>query len=135
MLSEPAVANLSCAECSQFIYEPAKNWAPLLRHDQTKYPRPSRVPPPCNLCPKKSPREAWLYELSAKNRRALRHYFECRAMAFNGMTEAERRDPIVRRNFGIIDAAIREHDRGQSTRDAMLVMQAAFSELKQGFKK
>lgn len=84
-------------------------------------------PPPCGLCEKKSPTEAWQYELSPRNYQAVRHFLRHRAMGFQALTEAEKADTIVQRNFEIIDEAFRQHERDQAGQQAMMMMQTAAS--------
>jgi hypothetical protein len=69
--------------------------------------RPEAVPTPCDKCPKESPEKAKELELSQKNWQALAHYRQATAV---GLTDAERGDPIVRRNFAIIARLKEEHD-------------------------
>jgi hypothetical protein len=66
--------------------------------------RPKGTLPPCVRCPKQSPERAKEFELSAKNWRAFAHYQEAKAV---GLTENERTDPIVRRNFAVIDQIVK----------------------------
>lgn len=75
--------------------------------------RPAKSPPPCLTCPKQSPEKAHEHELSEKNWRAYAHYQQARAV---GLDEDERHDPIVRRNFGIIDPIVRQQEARQSAR-------------------
>lgn len=63
-------------------------------------------PPPCHKCPKESPEKAKQIELSEKNWAAYSHYLQAKAV---GLTEEERRDPIVRRNFALIEMIVTDH--------------------------
>lgn len=90
------------------MHEPKKDWKCSERNG-VKDRR--RGPPPCNVCPKKNPTEAVLYELSPANRRAVLHYNAHEAMHFNAMSDVEKQDPIVQRNFEIIHGVYRELDK------------------------
>jgi hypothetical protein len=58
--------------------------------------------PNCKECPKKSPEQAHLYELSRPNRLTLELYWQYRGRPVQ--------DPIMLRNFGIIEQLYREHE-------------------------
>lgn len=124
-LSQPAIHDLPCRECIQFLYDPSKDWAPVLRggRKQRRFTKP-----PCQVCPKQSPDHAHQFELSPRNIMAVRHYLLHRAMNFNGLTDAEKSDPIVQRNFEIIDQVFREFDkaseRAYETQRMAMFMQA-----------
>ena len=51
--------------------------------------------------------------MTAKNWMAYAHWRQCRAV---GMSEAEKRDPTVRRNAAIIEEIVREFERQDSAR-------------------
>lgn len=106
-----------------FVYDPAKGWAAELRNGQ-KVPR-GRIPPPCKVCPKESPENAWQHELTEKNVQAVMHWKQHRAMAFNGMADEEKTDPIIQRNFGIIDDEFRRHERQRELQDVLIAARAA----------
>jgi hypothetical protein len=107
-LSQPEIHDLSCRDCLQWIYDPDKNWAPTLRGDQKQR---RFTPPPCKRCPKQSPAKAHQFEISARNIAAVRHFLMHRAMNFAALSELEKRDPIVQRNFEIIDQVFREFEK------------------------
>lgn len=92
-----------------------KTYAATVDGERKELPcvRPKGSPTPCSTCPKESPEKAKEHELSPKNCRALAHYREARAV---GLTDTERADPIVRRNFAIIDNLFRFHEQQQSAR-------------------
>lgn len=122
-MSQPALHNLPCSECSKFIYEATNGWAPLMRNGK-KVPR-GRTLPPCPTCPKKSPAESHEFELSRSNRQAVAHFLRHRAMNFQALTEAEKLDPIVQENFVIIDDEFRRHEKQAHFGDLMLILQSA----------
>lgn len=92
----------------KWIHDPAKNWAVLEINGQKQRRYGA---PPCRLCPKGSPSEAHQFELTQSNIAAVRHFLAHRAMNFNALSEQERNDPIVQRNFEIIDQVFREFDK------------------------
>jgi hypothetical protein len=102
----PEVAHRDCGHCQEFLYDEETGLVrrqkfakgddglglPVLRR---------REPLPCQTaagCPKGTPERQ--LSLSEKNRRAYRHYQMCKA------TGTWPKDGMVRRNAGIIEAAI-----------------------------
>lgn len=75
------------------------------------------------MCPKipdgAAPVPANAVELSAKNWQCLAWYYEARAA---GMTDAEKTDPICRRNMGWIDPIVRMHEIEAGTMKAAAAM-------------
>ena len=110
----------------KWVHDPAKNWQ-LLEINGQKQRRYGA--PPCRLCPKGSPSEAHQHELSQANIAAVSHYLAHRAMNFNALSDEERNDPNVQRNFDIIDQVFREFDkaseRAYETQRMAMLMQAA----------
>lgn len=90
-----------------WMHDPAKNWA---CHEQGGKKMRRRGPAPCRICPKESPEDAHRFELSPRNMAAVRHYLAHRAMNFNALSDIEKQDAIVQRNFEIIDHVYRELD-------------------------
>ena len=108
----PGAARIDCGECQKFVYNLETGERETFRsgpnRDLVPVGRPPGTPTPCNKCPKGSPEKAKTLELSEKNWSAFAHYQESKAV---GLTEAERRDPIVRRNFALMDRIAAERDR------------------------
>ncbi len=123
LLFHPGAARIDCRECGKFIYDletgELKTYAATVDGERVKLPqvRPAGTPTPCNLCPKQSPAQAAEFELSEKNWQTYAFYLQARAV---GLTDQERSDPIVRKNFAIIDAATTAWEMSQGAR-----MQAA----------
>jgi hypothetical protein len=66
-------------------------------------------PTPCSVCPKKSPEQAKEMMLTDQNWKVYDHYLQAKSV---GMTDAERADPIVRRNFAVLDVLVKaSHER------------------------
>jgi hypothetical protein len=109
LLFHPGPARIECGECARFVYDldtgEKKTYAATVDGERVQLPqvRPKGSPTPCNVCPKQSPAKAVEFELSEKNWAAYAFYLQARAV---GLTESERVDPIVRKNFAIIDAAV-----------------------------
>lgn len=91
--------------------------------------RPANVPTPCDRCPKQSPEKAHEHELSDKNWRAYAHYQQARAV---GLTDGERADPIVRRNFAAIDQVVRQHEASQAAKMTAAELARVFAAMKGG---
>lgn len=89
--------------------------------------RPPKTPTPCEQCPKQSPEKAHEHELSDKNWRAYVHYQQARAV---GLTDEERADPLVRRNFAIIDELKRQHEASQAAKMTAAELARVFAAMK-----
>lgn len=121
LLFHPGVASLPCEKCIQFVTDLESGEVCTYsvtnretgQREQLPQARPQETLPPCQRCPKGSPEQAKEMELSTKNWYAFSHYRQAKAV---GVTEQERNDPIVRRNFAIIDAAFRAFEMCQSSR-------------------
>lgn len=112
ILLHPGAARIDCEECKKFVFNLDTGEKETYRSGPTRELLPVErlpsVPTPCNKCPKQSPEKAKEIELTEKNWAAFAHYQQCKAV---GLTEAERRDPIVRRNFALMDRLTAERDR------------------------
>lgn len=73
--------------------------------------------------------------MSDKNWQAYQHYLRCRAMGFNGMPEYEKRDPIIQRNFQIIDEVVRAVEEKQRMQAMMMAVQGSMASVVAGAKK
>lgn len=109
-LFHPGPARLDCQTCIKFVTDldrgEVATYGATIDGERQQVPqvRPKGTQPPCVRCPKQSPERAKEIELSEKNWRAYAHYLEAKAV---GVTEEERRDPIVRRNFAAIDQVVK----------------------------
>lgn len=77
---------------------PERIQIPLLRNGS---------PTPCDVCPKESPERAKEMELTDKNWQAWNFYTQSKA---TGLSDEERRDPIVRRIFAVLDPIVRAYE-------------------------
>lgn len=126
-LSHPEIAGRSCEDCKKWLYEDygeKLSYKKLTRgRDKTPQPRPANAPTPCRLCPKipagASPIPENAIEVSNKSWRCLAWYYQARAA---GMTKAEREDLLCRRNMGIIDPIVRQHEIEVGTMKAVATM-------------
>src|SRR5437773_1206560 len=67
LLFHAGPAAVACGECQKYVFQvdTAGQVTPRrLQHAGEDWLRPAGVPPPCGKCPKRSPQEAVLYELS-----------------------------------------------------------------------
>ncbi len=71
--------------------------------------RPAGAALPCWDCPKRSPREAHQYELSAKNNRTLALWYEEHGVGWACLTDAMKEDRIFRRNMALITQVMDAH--------------------------
>lgn len=109
LLFHPGAARIDCGECQKFVFDlqtgERETYKSGPERKEVPYARNAGESPPCHKCPKESPERARQIELSEKNWQAYGHYLQAKAV---GLTEAERRDPIVRRNFALIDMLVSE---------------------------
>lgn len=124
ILFHPGPARLSCDTCLKFVTDIERGEVETYNvtnretgeRERVPQPRPAGTVPPCERCPKGSPEQAKLVELSDKNWAALAHYRQKRAARFMTLTESEKRDPIIGKNFAIIDAAYQAFEMTQGAR-------------------
>lgn len=113
----PGAARIDCEECQKFVFNIQTGEQDTYKSgpERTELPlaRGPGQPPPCHQCPKESPERAKQIELNDKNWAAYAHYRQAKAV---GLTEEERRDPIVRRNFAVIESLVNERDKQDSAR-------------------
>ena len=106
----PGPARLDCETCIQYVTDldrgEVTTYGATIDGERKQLPqvRPKGTQPPCVRCPKQSPERAKEIVLSEKNWRAFAHYEEAKAV---GVTDEERRDPIVRRNFAVIEQVVK----------------------------
>lgn len=94
-LLHPEIYYRDCEDCQCYIYN--ENTGERETFKNQPIPRPKNTPPPCRTykgCKKGTPENQ--NTLNEKNRKALRHYQECKA------TYSFPEDVIVRQNAAII---------------------------------
>jgi hypothetical protein len=117
LLSHPEVAYRSCEECKRWVYDPKSGKLEKQRKrnpdsgelELVPMPRKPGTKLPCWNCAKcpddpklKTPEEGRKAELSAKNWKAIRFYFQQKAVG--GPV-----DELCRRNCGLIEWLLEEH--------------------------
>jgi len=115
LLFHPGVASFTCEQCEKYIYDfdtgKQKTFKAGAERKEQPYLRPPNVATPCQKCPRESPEKAHEYELSDRNYRTLILYRRAKATMFHYLTEAEKTDPLVARNFAALDVLFAEHER------------------------
>lgn len=130
LLAHPEVAYRPCEACLKYAYDHTTgklrrnpDGTPQLRPPGTKAPCETTVKAPRDvrqrICPKIAP-DAGI-ELSGRNREALEHYLECRAVG------QFPQDPIVARNARLIRAEYDAHDAAQLQKTILNAMVAGRS--------
>ena len=72
--SYPRLSKLSCSECQKFVYDIPQGTPQTFEGANGPEKIPRAMPPPCAECPKGSPENEPLFQLSWKNHRALTLY-------------------------------------------------------------
>lgn len=108
----------SCAVCQKYMVDydhangigsgTAKTFGPP-GNEQPQL-RPSVCPPPCKSCPKQGPEHEQEYVLSAHNWRTLEFYREVKATFGKALSEQAANDPVVQRNFALLNRMFGEHE-------------------------
>lgn len=99
MLENPKLHNRSCSDCAKWVYNSSGD---IQLHRGKPQPRLGK-PTPCRTCPKENPQRAKLYELNSRNDRAIVLYLKTKAASGRNISDDEARDPILLRNFSIIE--------------------------------
>lgn len=118
-LTNPKVSQLSCSECQQWLYD-IKTGDPINRGEQ-KQPRPKGSPTPCFDCPKKSPKEAHLYELTDANLKAANLYYRGRATGWRGFPEWLLSEPLFSRLMALIGRTVKSVEQEKLVESMALV--------------
>lgn len=87
-----------------------------------KFERPAGQGAPCEHCPKESPAEAKRHELSDANQEAYAHFRRHRSAGFATLTDDEKTDAIVRRNFSLIGELVRAAERRDASESLMVAV-------------
>ncbi len=125
ILFHPGAARVPCSECAKFVFNLETGEKETYRSGPERLELPVVRGPgqktPCDSCPKESPEHAKEIELSPRNWRAWRHYREGRAV---GLCDRERRDPLVRKHFAMLEALEEQHARRQAQADSFQGLKA-----------
>lgn len=114
LLFHPGPAAVSCGDCQKYVYQvdaAGRVMPRRLQYAGADWLRPASVPPPCGKCPKRSPKEARLFEISSKNRRTVELYFRVRATGGGCLTEQMRGDALLAANLALVDCVVRRWER------------------------
>lgn len=84
--------------------------------------RSPKQAPPCRVCPKKSPENAAKLELTVANATTLQLYWRNRAV-LGCLSDRERHDVMLQRNFSIIDSIFRAWEMEQSSAFASMMLE------------
>ena len=106
-MSRPDLAQITCDDCQKWVYhfEGPKSGEKMTRRG---LPVVRTAPPPCWSCPKKSPDNAWEYELCDQNLLLLDDYW--RGVGTSGAYFGGEVDPVTARFFGICARLYRNND-------------------------
>jgi len=114
ILFHSAHAKIDCQDCQKYIYDfdkgERRTYKSGPQREERPMVRPKSTPPPCHKCPLESPEKAHKHRLNDRNVKTFILYH--RSKSTNGLylNGAERTDPIVARNFSIIDSFYRRKD-------------------------
>jgi len=102
------VAYRSCKSCQEWLYNEETG---KIKQRLGKDVKRGDALPPCESCPKKSPKEAKFYELSAKNYKAVQVYHQVQATNGRCLSERESRDRVLCRNLAMIHQILSGHEK------------------------
>lgn len=100
----PRILDRPCSDCRAWLYDERHQ---LILHRGQPIARPPGVPTPCSTCPKHDPLDGAYFDRHATNIAWLiRRRAESAATGGACLTRGERRDAILHRNLGIVDAVL-----------------------------
>lgn len=106
LVLHPQLLQRTCADCRNWIYD--ERHQPLTRGGQP-IPRPAGVPTPCTTCPKGNALDGDYFDRHASGFAWLiRRRHEAIATGGACFSTAERADPLLHRNLGIVEAVLRK---------------------------
>jgi hypothetical protein len=119
LLAHPRLVRQTCDLCRQWVFD--SQYRRLMRHGQP-VARPAGAPTPCITCPKKNPVDGARFDRSVSYFvRLLRRYHEIVGTGGACLTAAERVEPILHRDLGLIHAALRQADSVETARQLYLL--------------
>ena len=125
----PQVADRDCGECHRWIYNERTGARETDASGQPRR-RSKFTPPGCKVCPKKSPVEAWRYELSPRNEKTWQLYRQLTSAPYL-CREEWRGDEILMANFALcqrVEASVNERRQQVSETKLLSVLRAAAAE-------
>ena len=100
----PQLLQRTCSACRRWIYD--EHHKQLMRRGQP-VERPPGVPTPCSTCPKENPADGAYFDRHAGDFAWLiRRRHEAIATGGACFSAAERADPMLHRNLGVVEAVL-----------------------------
>lgn len=116
-LYHPGVARIDCRQCQERLYDLETGTPKTFKvRGEIRYYDKEAVPdhkPPCRThlgCPKGSPEEAHLHELSLQNWKVVDLWKAVRATQGRCLTESQANDPLTTYLLTIVDEVMREKE-------------------------
>lgn len=100
LVDHPQLASVTCADCQQWLYDLETGKRRQRRGRDA--PR-GDSPTPCHECPKGSPANAGLYELTPESWQTIERHYEVQATRGGCLTDAEKADRWFARLQGICE--------------------------------
>lgn len=102
----PHILNQNCADCRRYIYD---DRGQRMQRAGRPIERPAGVPTPCAGCPKQDPADGAYFDRHAADFAWLiRRRYEAMGTGGACFSAAERADPILHRNLGIVEAVLQK---------------------------
>lgn len=114
--SHPRLARLKCEECQKFVYDIPQATPQTFEGANGPEKIPRAMPPPCSECPKGSPENEHLYQLSWKNHRAMTLYKRVQSGVLPIPKHLER-CPLLADIFTVIGETLRVSEKEADSRD------------------
>jgi len=124
--SHPRLARLKCSECQKFIYDIPSGTPQTFEGKDGPEKIPRAAPPPCEQCPKGSPENEHLYQLSWKNHRAMILYKRVKS-GVTPIPEHLERCPLLADIFTVIGETLQSVETEARNRDLSSSMTLALA--------
>jgi len=106
LVLHPQLLEQTCSACRRWIYD--QRHQKITRRGQP-VARPAGVPTPCSTCPKANPADGAYFDRHAADFAWLiRRRHEAIATGGACFSAAERADPLLHRNLGVVEAVLRK---------------------------
>jgi len=103
---------LRCSDCTTYVYDMDTGERKTYEDGEgSELPILRATPPPCDTCPKRSPREEPLFRLTRKNARLVDLYRRSRATPGFDLPKHLQNDQMLQDCFAVISELERESDR------------------------
>lgn len=124
--SYPRLSRLKCEECQKFVYDIPQATPQTFDGADGPEKIPRAMPPPCETCPKGSPDNEPLFELSWKNHRALTLYKRVQSGVMPIPSHLER-CPLLADVFTVIGETLKAVEAENRNRDLSASMTLALA--------